>query len=132
MVEERKEKHLGSGKLTHHFRMKNYVYDLIIYISSNVQTRRTMSLFPRLYSSLINFQLKGGHRRRKIVNRRNSFFLLIISHTLVEKYGTYTACFRAVSHCKRPYTAKLRLKIRLSVIIDPGRQYWCPFHLLDR
>jgi hypothetical protein len=31
-----------------------------------------------------------------------------------------TARFRAVSHRKRPYTAKLRLKIRLSVIIDPG------------
>jgi hypothetical protein len=39
---------------------------------------------------------------------------------LVEKYGTYTGRFRAVSHRKRPYTAKLRLKIRLSVIIDPG------------
>jgi hypothetical protein len=31
-----------------------------------------------------------------------------------------TARFRAVSHSKRPYTAKLRLKIRLSVIIDQG------------
>jgi hypothetical protein len=31
-----------------------------------------------------------------------------------------TARFRAVSHRKRPYTAKLRLKIRLPVIIDPG------------
>jgi hypothetical protein len=31
-----------------------------------------------------------------------------------------TARFRAVSHRKRPHTAKLRLKICLSVIIGPG------------
>jgi hypothetical protein len=33
------------------------------------------------------------------------------SFTLVEKYGTYTV----------PYAAKLRLKIRLFVIISPGK-----------
>jgi hypothetical protein len=48
---------------------------------------------------------------------------------LVEKYGTYTAVygrkrsnmdrFRAVFPRKRPYTAKSRLKIRLSVTINP-------------
>jgi hypothetical protein len=32
----------------------------------------------------------------------------------------HTVRFRAVSHRKRPYTAKLRLKIRLSVVIGPG------------
>ncbi len=35
-----------------------------------------------------------------------------------------TARFRAVSHRKRPYTVKLRLKIRLSVIIDQGNDYF--------
>jgi hypothetical protein len=32
----------------------------------------------------------------------------------------YRHIYGAVSHRKRLYTAKLRLKIRLSVIIDPG------------
>ncbi len=89
-------------------------------------------------------------RTNQLVDRyisRFSLCLFILSvqrlAILVEKYGTYTAvnvqlravyapyfyrnpgrCFTTVCNentaCIRPYMAKLRLKVRLSVLIDPG------------
>jgi hypothetical protein len=41
------------------------------------------------------------------------------------------ARFRAVSHRKGPYTMKLRLKIRLSVIIDQGGGECITYHRID-
>jgi hypothetical protein len=58
-------------------------------------------------------------------NKKKSFCFFFTSFHRVGSFKIHIlfvnrAHFHAVSHRERRYMAKLRLKIRLSVIIDPG------------